>query len=108
MQVSDTEWSEAEKQIAQEVFQLAYEREIKGLIKKVRAAASDISERDDLWHLHDFLSARRHEIEGKYDYRDSAFIFVFAELIKQGWLRIDELDGINQNKLTKVAALARM
>lgn len=108
MQGSDAEWSEAEKQIAQTAFKIAYEREIKGIINKVRATASDISQVEDLWHLHDFLSARRHELDGKYDDRDSAFIFVFAELIKQGWLDIDELNGIHQNKLKKVAALTRM
>jgi hypothetical protein len=58
--------------------------------------------------LHDFLSARRHEIDGKYDYRYSVLIFVFAGLVKEGWLNIDELEGLQKDKLTKVAALARM
>ncbi|WP_026733765.1 MULTISPECIES: hypothetical protein [unclassified Fischerella] len=108
MQVSDIEWSKTEKKVAQEAFEKAYEREINALIEEVRSKASTIAELDDMWRLHDFLSARRHEIDGKYDYRYSVLIFVFARLVKEGWLHLDELEGLNTDKLTKVAALTRM
>ncbi|PHJ55991.1 hypothetical protein VF14_34910 [Nostoc linckia z18] len=108
MQVSDTEWSTAEKQLAQTVFKRAYEREISALIEEVRDRASAIAEIDDMWRLHDFLSARRHDIDGKYDYRYSVLIFVFARLVKEGWLALDELNELDKDKITKVAALARM
>lgn len=108
MQVSDAEWSKIEKKIAQAAFERAYEREIKALIEEVRARAGEIVELDQVWRLHDFLSARRHEIDGKYDYSYSVLIFVFARLIKEGWLDLDELEGLDTDKLTKVAALARM
>ncbi|WP_317616809.1 hypothetical protein [Nostoc sp. PA-18-2419] len=108
MQVSDTEWSTTEKQLAQAIFKRAYEREINALIEEVRAKASAIAELDDMWRLHDFLSARRHDIDGKYDYRYSVLIFVFARLVKEGWLSLDELNELNKDKLTKIAALARM
>ncbi|MFN6564325.1 MAG: hypothetical protein RMY28_031655 [Nostoc sp. ChiSLP01] len=108
MQVSDTEWSATEKQLAQAVFKRAYEREINALMEEVRARASAIAELDDMWRLHDFLSARRHDIDGKYDYRYSVLIFVFARLVKEGWLALDELNELDKDKLTKVVALARM
>ncbi len=41
------------------------ERETLALIEKVRGQASLITEPDDVWRLHDFLSTRRHEIYGK-------------------------------------------
>ncbi|RAM52528.1 MAG: hypothetical protein C6Y22_05870 [Hapalosiphonaceae cyanobacterium JJU2] len=107
-QVSDTEWSKTEKEVAQQAFERAYEREIDTLIKEVREKASAIADLDHIWHLHNFLSARRHEIDGKYDYRYSVLIFVFARLVKEGWLHLDELKGLNTDKLTKITALTRI
>jgi hypothetical protein len=108
MLVSEIEWSKTEKKVAQAAFEKAYTREIDALIKEVREKASTIAALDDTWQLHDFLSARRHEIDGKYDYRYSVLIFVFARLIQEGWLHLNELEGLEKDKLTKVAALARM
>lgn len=108
MQVSDIEWSKTEEKIAEEAFRRAYEREINALIQEVREQASTLNELQDMWQLHDFLSARRHDIDGKYDYRYSVLIFVFARLVKEGWLHLHELEGLEKDKLTKVAALARM
>jgi hypothetical protein len=108
MQVSEAEWTEVEKNIAQAAFDQAYEREIKALLKQVREEASTLVALSDLWRLHDFLSARRHEVEGKYDYQYSGLLFVFAGLVKEGWLHLSDLEGLGKDKLSKVAALAKM
>jgi hypothetical protein len=108
MQVSEIEWSDIEKKIARTAFDQAYKREIEALIKQVQTEASSLIELDQLWHLHDFLSARRHEIEGKYDYQYSALLFIFAGLVKDGWLHLHELEGLAKDKLSKVAVLSRM
>ncbi|MGC9527608.1 MAG: hypothetical protein ACP5D7_18905 [Limnospira sp.] len=106
--MSDINWSEAEKKSAGEAFQKAYDREIKTLLEEVRNKAVAITDIDDIWKLHDFLSAKRHEIDGKYDYRYSVLIFVFAQLIKEEWLSLEELQGLEKDKRAKIAALARM
>ena len=108
MQESENKWSSAEKKVAREAFERAYEREIAALLKEVRAKASAMTELNELWQLHDFLSARRHEIDGKYDYRYSTLIFVFARLVRDGWLHLDELESLDRDKLAKIAALVRM
>jgi Photoprotection regulator fluorescence recovery protein len=108
MTVSDTEWSKQEQEIAQKVFEKAYMRETSALIEEVRQRAGAIAELDEIWRLHDFLSARRHDLDGKYDYRYSVLIFVFARLIEEGWLHLEDLEGLDTDKLTKVSALARM
>lgn len=105
---NDVNWSGAEKEVAQVAFNKAYEREVKNLIQTVRDQASAIGELDDLWHLNNFLNSRRHAIVGKYDYQYSALIFVFAELIREGWLQFEELEGLHTDKLAKIAALVRM
>jgi hypothetical protein len=108
MQVSDAEWSTIEQKIAQEAFERAYQREIQALIEQVREQANAIAEIEDMWHLHDFLSARRHEVDGKYDYTYSMLVFIFARLVKEGWLHLNELEGLDKSKIAKIAALSRM
>lgn len=106
--MSEINWSESEKQVAQEAFKKAYKREIKSLTEEVRQKASEITEIDQVWKLHDFLSARRHEIDGKYDYQYSALIFVFARLLNEKWLSLEELQDLGRDKLVKITALTRM
>lgn len=101
-------WTTTEKDIAQEVFQRAYDREIHALIQDVREKARAIAELDDLWRLHDYLSARRHEIDGKYEYDYSSLLFIFAELVRDGWLQLEELKPLSHDKLAKIAALTKM
>ncbi|WP_013324592.1 hypothetical protein [Gloeothece verrucosa] len=108
MQQTEIIWSETEQKIAQEAFSKAYQRETSFLINQIRSQATEIVDLDQVWQLHDFLSARRHQIDGKYDYQYSALIFVFAQLVKEGWLHLKDLEGLDQDKLAKIAALTRM
>lgn len=108
MQVSEAEWTDTEKTIARSAFEKAYDREIETLLKQVQQQASTLNALTDLWQLHDFLSAKRHEVDGKYDFQYPALPFVFAGLIKEGWLHLTDLEGLSQDKLSKIAALARM
>lgn len=108
MQETEIRWSEVEKKAAQEVFEKAYHRETAALIQEVNQKASLITKLDDVWRLHDYLSAKRHDIDGKYDYNYSMLIFVFAKLLKQGWLHLDELEALDKDKRVKISALSRM
>lgn len=108
MQGIEIEWSEVEQNIAKTAFETAYTRETKALVLEISTKASKVSEIDDIWQLHDFLSARRHDIDGKYDYSYSALIFVFSRLVQEKWLAMEELEGLGVDKLSKIAALSRM
>ena len=108
MQDIEANWSPTEKKTAREAFEKAYQREIAALIELVRAKAGEIVELEELWTLHDFLSAKRHEIDGKYDYSYQVLPFVFANLIKDGWLHLDELKDLKPDKRAKIAALNRL
>jgi hypothetical protein len=106
--MSDISWSDSEKQAAHDVFKRAYEREIQTLMQDVKQKMAQMTNVEELWQLHDFLSAKRHEIDGKYDYRYSMLVFVFAELVKEGLLSVEELHFLEKDKLAKITALARM
>ncbi|GFE67614.1 hypothetical protein [Chroococcus sp. FPU101] len=108
MQVSELIWSETEKEIAHQAFNRAYERELMTLIEYVQVQSHAIKKIDDVWNLHDFLSARRHQIDGKYDFRYSVLLFVFADLLKEGWLHQEDLEGLEKDKLAKITALSRI
>jgi hypothetical protein len=108
MPTSELQWTAQEQSIARAAMAHAYDREIQALIQLVREQASAVAATEDIWNLHDFLSARRHELDGKYDERESALLFVLADLVKEGWLSLDNLAGLDTVKLSKIAALTRM
>lgn len=108
MQATSTEWTELEQTVAKKAFDKAYARETSALIEEISSQAGRIKQLDHIWNLHDYLSARRHEIDGKYDYRYSMLVFVFARLIQEGWLQLEELEGLAADKLKKIVALSRM
>jgi len=108
MQATDNQWSHQEEQIAQDAFNKAYEREVMALMQEVERQAKQVEIADDLWHLHDLLSAKRHEIDGKYHYETSTILFILAELVKGGWLKLEELQGLETNKVSKIKALTLM
>ena len=108
MTVSNTGWSDTEEKLSHEAFGKAYERETEALIQYVRDNAGEIEKLEDLWKLNDFLNARRHDLDGKYDYQCSMLIFSFARLVKEGWLNLEELAGLAKDKLAKITSLARM
>jgi hypothetical protein len=101
-------WSIQEQEVARQVFDLAYGREISDLIHTVSTQAGSITEVTDLWRLNDFLSAKRHEVDGKYDFRYPFLFVVFARLVKEGWLQMQELEGLDPGKRAKISALSRM
>ncbi len=98
----DFTWSKTEKQMARWAFDAALQREYAELLRQTREMAGKMAEGDDLWRLHDFLTDKRREIDEKYDYRYSQLISVFARLIYQGWLSLEELEGLAEDKLTRI------
>ncbi|BAZ45096.1 hypothetical protein NIES4102_21130 [Chondrocystis sp. NIES-4102] len=108
LQSSETKWSPMEETIAQQALQKAYERETTALIEHIRDRANSINQLEDLWYLHDLLSTKRHEIDGKYHYDQTTIVFDFAKLVKEKWLSIEELTGLKPQIITKISVLARM
>lgn len=102
------DWSSQEQAIARQAIKNAYARETHALIQLINQQASRIDNIGEVWQLHDYLSARRHQIDGKYDERPSTLVFVFADLIKEGWLNLEDLQGLDPDKLAKIFSLAKM
>jgi Photoprotection regulator fluorescence recovery protein len=92
-------WSHAEKVVARRAFDRALRNELQATIREAKERAAKISEPAELWELEDWLDERRQDINRRYDYRYSVLPIVFAHLIRDGRLRIDDLKGLRQEKL---------
>lgn len=101
------DWSETEEAIAREAFDHAYERAIAQLVATIRARANTLDSAETVWQLHDFLSIERHTIEGRFAFQIEGILFVFASLVKDGLLQLEELSGLEAEKLAKITAMSR-
>ncbi|MBN2536453.1 MAG: hypothetical protein JXB88_26450 [Spirochaetales bacterium] len=90
------------EKIARKTFDTAYLREIKHIEEEVRKKVQDIKEEKDIWELHDYLSEKRHEIDRKYDYRYSQLFQVFVQLMKDGYLKEEDLEGLSESKIQEI------
>jgi hypothetical protein len=103
----DSGWSEAEQIIARCAFDRAHQRAIRALVEAVQAHAQTLDSVESVWTLHDFLSIQRHTIEGRFDFRLSGLLFVFASLVRDELLTMEELEGLDAVKLAKITAMSR-
>ncbi len=101
-------WTIEEQDLAQAVFDRALARDVETLIGDLRSRSAALENPEQLWQLHDFLSIRRHEIEGRFDFRLPGLLFVFADFVKDGLVSLEELEGLSADKLAKISAMARM
>ncbi len=100
-------WTDEEQAIAKQAFDSAYGRAISVLTENLRERVRTIHGAEDVWQLHDFLSIQRHSIEGHFDFRLDGILFVFASLVKDDLLELDELTGLDPEKLAKITAMSR-
>lgn len=108
MPLTQTKWSTEEKQIADKILQQAYEQEINSLIKNVRQTITNLTDIDELWQVHDLLSAKRYDLDGKYDARESMLVFTLAQLLKENLIVLEDLKGLEKEKLAKISSLGKI
>ena len=108
IQQTDILWSSEDKQVALAAIKKAYNQEVEKLIKTIRENASAVSKLDEVWQLHDYLSAKRHELDCRYDERESFLMFTLSQLIKDGLLDMSEIAQLDAAKKAKVRVLSRM
>jgi hypothetical protein len=107
-QVTTSQWTSQERAVVKCALANAHHREIAAIVQVVRERASEINSIDEVWQLNDFLSARRFDIDGKYDDGEDEILFVLAKLTQEGWLQSHDLVGLEAAKLSKIAALTRV
>ena len=106
MGLKEYTWSKTEKKIAKTAFERAYEREMAHIRRKMTERVSRLNEPKDIWALHEYLGEKRKDIDAKYDYRYSRLLFVFARLLRDGYLEEHDLVGLSQDKLHAITVLS--
>ena len=104
----DERWSKSEKQIARAAFDKASETEHAAILREVHSMLNAAKETRVVWALHDYLTQRRREIDEKYDFRFSQLTFVFARLIREGWITEADLAGLHEDKLETIRKILRL
>lgn len=103
----DLKWSPAEKAIARKAFERALHRDLEAVVRETKKMAEKIEQPSDVWELERYLTQRRKEIDRQYDYRYSVLLFVFADLIRKGRLREEDLHGLSEDKLEHIRQMAQ-
>lgn len=106
--VNEFNWSKGEKQAARKGFDAAYERECLTIRAKVEEMLQDKRDIRQIWRIHDYLTEQRRDTDQKYDYRYSKLIWVFAELLREGWLKEADLTGFREDKIAKIKEWASL
>ena len=97
-------WSKSQKKHARELFDLALEREYKALIEEINT--KKITSRDEVWELRDRLNQKAKEMDRKYNYRYSQLMFVFTQLFREGYLSLEELSVLGEEKQDEIKKMA--
>ncbi|MBU0732934.1 MAG: hypothetical protein KJ573_01335 [Proteobacteria bacterium] len=104
----DIQWSKTEKRVARKAFDTAYKKECASITKQAFKLLDVVKEPNDIWKVHDLLTTKREEVDRKYDYRYSVLILVFSTLIKEGWLKIEDLAGLSDEKLVRIKTICNL
>lgn len=96
----ENKWTKSQKVQARRLFDLALSREYDMLISTINSM--EIKTPDNVWELYEMLRKKRKEINSKYDYRYSQLILVFAQLVRGGYLSIEELEVIGEEKQKRI------
>jgi hypothetical protein len=102
----DRKWSPGEKALARKVFDEALQRELAEVMQEAKRRALGIGAPSELWDLEEYLRESRKKIDDKYDYRYSILLDVFGWLLQEGRIRIDELRGLDDERLAYIRRVA--
>jgi hypothetical protein len=102
------DWSVRELEVVHVLFTRARLRDQERLIKELRQKMNLIDQIDEVWQLHDYLSIRRHQFEGKSQFKLESILFDLAEFLRDGLLKDSDLEELAPGKQAKIRSLAHM
>jgi len=106
MSIYEMHWDSGEKKVARTAFDKAYQNEMLEIKRSLFEKVTSLKDANDLWSIHDYLSEKRKMIDRKYDYRYSQLILVFSQLLKQGYIKEEDLVGLSEDKIEAIKKLS--
>ena len=104
--MSATDWTSEEEAVARHAFALGKQRSVVILIETLKDQSAKLDTPESIWSLLDFLSTERYQYEGRMEFDFSNILFTLADMIKQDLIKYDDLNGLNQLKLSKIKAMS--
>jgi len=103
---NEPNWTAAEKKVARRAFDKAFERNCAAIYAETRQMLKNTSAPTEIWRVQEYLYEQRRIIDRIYDYRYSMLLFVFARLLRDGWLTEVDLAGLHSDKIASIKAIA--
>ena len=104
--MSATDWTSEAGAVARQAFDLGKRRSIVSLIDNPKDPSNKLDTPESIWQFHDYLSTERYQYEGRMEFDFSNILFTLADMIKQKLINYDDLNGLNQLKLSKIKAMS--
>jgi hypothetical protein len=98
----DLKWSPSEKRIARRAYEAALAVALANILAEFKARAAQAATPSEMWDLEDYLRERRRHIDTLFDYRYSQLTYVFAAVIREGYLDEASLAGLAEDKLDDI------
>ena len=90
-------WTPAEKTAARVIFDRAVARARKEILDRHRD--NKITELDDLWEYELEIREWRKEFHEVFQYKYSRLHLCFAICLRRGWLQVEELRGLSEERI---------
>jgi Photoprotection regulator fluorescence recovery protein len=95
-------WAPIEKRLARIAFDKAFDRQCTAITQKARRMLETSTAPSEIFRVQEYLTEQRRIVDGLYDYRYSRLLGVFGRLLSDGWVREDDLDGFQPEKIVKI------
>jgi Photoprotection regulator fluorescence recovery protein len=95
-------WEPTEKKLARIAFDRAFERQCAAITQEARRMLETATAPSEIFRVQEYLTEQRKIVDGIYDYRYSRLLGVFGRLLADGWLKEDDLDGLQPEKIAKI------
>lgn len=104
----DLKWSDREKKIARRVFKAALQQELAETMTTFKEMAARAENPEDLWVVERWLARQRRGIDAKYDYRYSQLVSIFGNLLREGRITGQQIEGLAEDKRSYIERIAAL
>ena len=102
MSTRETGWSGSEKKIARRAFESALDAALAAILAEFKRRAAAAATSEEMWEVGEYLRQQHRQIEDTFDYRYSQLTYVFARLMRMGYLNEAQLAGLSDDKLADI------
>jgi hypothetical protein len=98
----EVKWTATEKKVARKAFDKALERHCIAAATEARRMLENMTDPSDVWGVEAYLSERRKTMDRTCHYSYSDLLDVFSTLTVDGWLKEEDLGGIQPQKIADI------